>query len=102
MNGTTASTTTSTTSTVTLETLREVKRAIQRVTEDPIKAFMVEKGFDPASGGVLVLPEAWRSRLMLPFGPPDYLRFSRLTDAPILVNASVAVAGWTPIQHDPL
>jgi hypothetical protein len=76
---------------LTMEKLEEAKRAIQRATEDPLRAFMVEKGFDPARGGVLFLPEKWRSRFMLPFGPPDYIRFSRMISEPILGDLSTLV-----------
>lgn len=52
--------------------------------QDPIAAWMRERGFDPARGCLLFVPETARAEFG-PF-PPHYVRFSRIATAATMVD----------------
>jgi hypothetical protein len=53
---------------------------------------MHEKGFSPDAGGRLVLPEEWRKEIK-PWQnqTPDWLRFSPLINAPVMLNSMLTM-----------
>lgn len=69
----------------TLEAILEAARALP---VEPVRAFMLERGFDPDDGDKMVLPDTdeMRARGWGPFGPPNYVVFSKLIEQPLLVK----------------
>lgn len=72
-------------------TIAAIKAATERIAElqhDPLKTWMRMQGYDPDKGCFLALPDTaeYRDRV----GPfrPNYVAFSRVISAPVLVNAT--------------
>lgn len=55
---------------------------------DPVVEFMIAQGFDPAKGGVLVLPLDFEDKFLAEFHlnlRPNYVVFSKLVQQPMLM-----------------
>lgn len=67
---------------------------------DPLKALMLEHGFDPATGSKLYLPESEREKIGR--FVPDYVRFSPLLDEPLLINEALLLSEPRAMLGEPL
>lgn len=65
---------------LTIDAIREAVGHLQALGEEPIRRYMREKGFDPDKGGRLVLPESMREKFSSMFGPPWYVKFSKIIE----------------------
>lgn len=66
-------------------TIDDILEVVAELTEDPLAIFMRAKGFDPDKGCFLILPEAMAADLGS-FGPPKYVRLSKVTDRIMMVD----------------
>lgn len=67
---------------LTAEKLKEIATTMRSI-PDATRDWMIEKGFDPAKGGRLVLPI---TMVELVTHPPEYIQFSYLVEGPLLIN----------------
>ena len=76
---------------MTLEAVSEAVRKIEEAARDvksegPLATYMAERGFDPKSGCILVLPETKEFRDLVGVFVPEYVRFSLLSTKPMMMN----------------
>lgn len=73
-------------------TFEQLQAIVDRLVEqDPIGAWMRERGFDPARGCLLIAPEMARAEFG-PF-PPHYVCFSRFATAVTMVDVDALGLG---------
>lgn len=76
-------------------TAKEVQELVESYA-DPLAALMVERGFDPKEGALLVMPARFRNITWGWGGPPYYVRFSEFVREGLLIEAPPKP--WTPIR----
>lgn len=67
-------------------TIEELTKSISLLVDSSLREYMVEHGFDPDKGGLIVVPESMRHT----FGPlavPSFVRFSKfVTDVLMFID----------------
>ncbi len=85
-------------STLTKQILEDMFKTIP---SNPIVDFMIAQGFDPAKGGVLVLPLEFEDKFFTMFNldlRPNYVIFSKIVQQPMLMMGPQHVLYGTPVS----
>jgi hypothetical protein len=82
-------------------TMEQLQAMLAAIPPDPLKQFVLDHGFDPDTGAILVLPEEFRE--MAGRFPPEFVRFSSaLEDEAFIVNLGLMEAEALAFMGEPM